>query len=137
MSSTESLRDKDHAVLTCIRDGQNDVQQIKAATTLSKREVNYAFEKLDDMNFIEVSRPDGQVERVIDGQKRVFDAPKKATLTDHAVQYLHTAEQDTTRYDDFSRDELVERIHDLEDRIDRLENGFESFRQQVLHKLDA
>lgn len=134
MSNTTSLRDKDYAVLECIRDGDNDIQQIKAATTLTKREVNYAFEKLEDQDFIEISRPDGQVERIIDGQKRVFDAPKEGTLTEKAVQYLQSTEK-RTRYEDLSREELVERVHDLEDRVDRLENGFESFRQQVLQKL--
>ena len=138
MSNTEKpLRDKDRAVLECIRDGDNDVQQIKAATTLSKREVNYSFQKLEDQGFIEVSRADGQVERVIDGQKRVFDAPKEATLTDYAVQYLQSVDRDSNRYQDLSRDELVARIHDLEDRVDQLESGFESFRQQVLQKLDG
>ncbi|MFC5133499.1 MULTISPECIES: hypothetical protein [Haloferacaceae] len=138
MSNTEEpLREKDRAVLACIRDGDNDVQQIKAATTLSKREVNYSFEKLEDLDFIEVSRPDGQVERIIDGQKRVFDTPKEATLTEQAIQYLQAANQDSNRYQNLSRDELVDKIHDLEARIDRLENGFESFRQQVLQKLDG
>lgn len=138
MSNTEKpLRDKDRAVLECIRDGDNDVQQIKAATTLSKREINYAFEKLEELDFIEVTRPDGQVERIIDGQKRVFDAPKEATLTDDAVQYLQATNQDSNRYHDLSRDELVAKIHDLEDRVDRLESGFESFRQQVLQKVDG
>lgn len=138
MSNTEKpLRDKDRAVLACIRDGDSDVQQIKAATTLSKREVNYSFQKLEDLDFIEVSRPDGQVERIIDGQKRVFDAPKEATLTEDAVQYLQSVDRDSNRYQDLSRDELVNKIHDLEDRIDRLENGFESFRKQVLDKLDS
>jgi hypothetical protein len=138
MSNTDKpLRDKDRAVLECIRDGDNDVQQIKAATTLSKREINYAFEKLEDLGFIKVTRSDGQVERVIDGQKRVFDAPKAATLTDDAFQYLQATDQDSNRYQDLSRDELVDKIHDLEDRVDRLESGFESFRKQVLDKLDS
>jgi len=138
MSNTvKPLRDKDRAVLECIRDGDNDVQQIKAATTLSKREVNYSFEKLEDLDFIEVSRPDGQVERIIDGQKRVFDAPKEATLTDQAIQYLQSTANDGDRFQDLTRDELVEKIHGLEARVDRLESGFENFRQQVLQKLDG
>jgi len=130
------LRDEDHAVLCCIRDGDDDVQKIKAATTLSKRQVNYAFDKLEDLGLIEVSRPDGQVERVIDGQKRVFDAPKRATLTEHAVDYLRSTETENTQYSDLSKEELVETVHELEERIDRLENGFEGFRKQVLQKLD-
>jgi Fic family protein len=138
MSNTEKpLRDKDRAVLTCIRDGDNDVQQIKATTTLSKREINYSFEKLEEMRFIDVSRPDGQVERIIDGQKRVFDAPKEATLTEDAIQYLQSTANDGDRYQDLTRDELVRTVRDLEARIDRLESGFESFRQQVLQKLDG
>lgn len=137
MSDLDSqLRDEDHAVLCCIRDGDDDVQKIKAATTLTKRQVNYAFDKLEDLDLIEVSRPDGQVERVIDGQKRVFDAPKQATLTEQAVNYLQSTETATTQYEDLSREELVETVHDLETRIDQLEDAFESFRKQVLDKLD-
>lgn len=131
----ENVRDKDHTVLTCIQNGEDDVQRIKAATTLTQRDVNYAFEKLEDLGLIDVHRPDGQVERIIDGQKRVFDAPKEATLTQTGIQYLHT-QNHRTRYEDLSKEELIERIHDLEDRIAQLEDGFEAFRQQVLHRLE-
>ncbi len=103
---------------------------------MSKREINCAFEKLEELDFIDVTRPGGRVERIIDGQKRVFDAPKEATLTDDAVQYLQATNQDSNRYHNLSRDELVAKVHDLEDRVDRLESGFESFRQQVLQKVD-
>lgn len=132
----DHLRDVDHEVLCCIRDGEDDVQKIKAATTLSKRQVNYAFEKLEDLGLIEVSRPEGQVERVIDGQKRVFDAPKEAELTETGVKVLRFTDDEPSRYQDLSREELVETIHDLENRIDTLEDSFEAFRKQVLRKLN-
>jgi hypothetical protein len=132
----EKIRDKDHTVLTCIQEGEDDVQKVKAATTLEKHEVNYAFEKLEDLGLIDVHRPDGQVERIIDGQKRVFDAPKEATLTQTGLQYLHTPNQDSTRYEDLSKEELIEKIYDLENRVTQLENGFEAFRQQVLERLN-
>lgn len=132
----ENVREKDHTVLTCIQNGEDDVQKIKAATTLTKRDVNYAFEKLEDLELIDIHRPDGRVERIIDGQKRVFDAPKEATLTKTGIQYLHTMNQDRGKYEDLSRDELIEKIHNLEYRVDQLENGFEAFRQQVLQRLE-
>lgn len=132
----EKIREKDQTVLTCIQNGEDDVQQIKAATTLTKRDVNYALEKLEDLGLIDVHRPDGQVERIIDGQKRVFDAPKEATLTNTGIHYLHTTNQDRGQYEDLTREELIEKIHNLEDRVAQLENGFEAFRQQVLQRLE-
>jgi predicted transcriptional regulator len=60
-------RDKDHAVLHQIQIGNTDVQQITSATTLSNREVNYCFEKLEELGLIEVEKLDGMVEHIIDG----------------------------------------------------------------------
>jgi DNA-binding transcriptional ArsR family regulator len=132
----ENVRDKDHTVLTCIQKGEDDVQKVKAATRLEKREVNYAFEKLEDLGLIDVHRPDGRIERVIDGQKRVFDAPKEATLTETAIKYLHTSNRQVEQYEDLSKEELIKKSHDLENRVTQLENGFEAFRQQVLQRLE-
>ena len=52
MDNFENIREKDHAVLNCIRDGQNDVQLITEATMLNNSEVNYCFRKLSGMGLI-------------------------------------------------------------------------------------
>jgi len=129
----EVIRAKDHTVLACIRDGVDDVQQIKAATTLSKNEVNYSFSKLEDHGYIEITRPEGTVERVIDGQKRVFDAPKEASLTQQAAAYFEWTDRTEAidTYREMSRAELVERVYDLEQQVDELQQAFETFRGQV------
>jgi hypothetical protein len=51
-------------------------------------EVNYCFTKLAEQDLIRVEKPDGMVERVVDGQPREFQAPKQATLTDRGREYF-------------------------------------------------
>ncbi|SDQ40752.1 type IV secretory system conjugative DNA transfer family protein [Natronobacterium texcoconense] len=84
----EELREKDRRVLECIREGKDDVQKITEATCLENHEVNYCFRKLKDLDLVEIEKPEGKVERVIDGQKRVFQAPKKASLTELGYRSL-------------------------------------------------
>lgn len=135
MTETE-LREKDRTVISCISDGHADVQQITAETTLSNREVNYCFRKLEEAGLIDVEKPDGMVEREIDGQTRVFEAPKHATLTadgEDAVERITDDRLD--QYRDLSYEELVERVAELERRVEAVESALKNFRKQVLSKL--
>lgn len=130
--SFEKLREKDHAVLNCIRNGQNDVQLITEATTLNNSEVNYCFRKLSEMELIEVQKQEGMVERVIDGTRQVFEAPKQAALTEKAQNLLEKSNKDRgDRYNKLSHKQLVERVHKLEDEVDSLNQRMEIFRRQV------
>lgn len=132
----DQIRDKDHTVLQHIQEGEEDVQKITAATTLENHHVNYAFEKLEEDGLLDVSKPDGTVERIIDGQKRVFQHPKQADLTGKGEEYLEHAErEDLDEYENLSHGELVEKIHRLEDKIDQLESSLEAFRRQVRERL--
>jgi len=131
-----ALRDKDRVVLNCIANGDDDVQKITAATTLENHHVTYAFKKLEDYGLIKVSKPDRMVERIINGQKRVFQHPKQAELTEKGRQYLKEAEQEgIDEYQNLSHRELVEQVHELEERIGRLEKKFETFHRQVSQRL--
>jgi predicted transcriptional regulator len=126
------LRDKDQVVLHCLDEGKDDVQKITEATTLENHHVTYAFQKLEDMDLIQVSKPDEMVERTINGQKRVFQHPKTAELTDKGEQYLEETEnEDLDEYENLSHKELVERVHELEHRINKIDKKFETFRKQV------
>jgi predicted transcriptional regulator len=126
------LRDKEHLILQQIQSGNNDVQKITSQTTLENHHVTYAFQKLEELQLIEVSKPDGRVERIIDGQKRVFQHPKQAELTQKGEQYLeHSDQEDIDQYENLSHRELVDKIHQLEDRTKELENRLELFQQQV------
>jgi len=127
------LRDKDLAILHQIQEGHTDVQQITEATTLSNREVNYCFEKLQQQGLIEVEKPGGMVERIINGQRRVFEHPKQARLTDKATSHL--ASGPPQKYDDMTHEELVERVHELEEEVDGLRQSLETFREQVQERL--
>jgi len=126
------LRDKEQIILQQIQSGNNDVQKITSETTLENHHVTYAFQKLEDLELVEVSKPDGTVERVIEGQKRVFQHPKQAELTEQGRQYLEQTEtQKMDEYENLSHRELVEKTHELENRIEELERKFDVFRDQV------
>lgn len=79
----EELREIDRTVLSCIKEGKDDIQKITSATGLPNHNVNYCFEKLEEFGLIQVEKPEDPVERVIDGQKRVFQV-KVAELTQKA-----------------------------------------------------
>lgn len=125
------LRDKERLVLTQIEQDNDDVQKITEATTLENHHVTYAFQKLEDLGLVKVSKPEGRVERVIDGQKRVFQHPKQAELTEKGEQYLENTEQeDLDEYENLSHEELVEKTQELENRVDELENKIKTIRDQ-------
>jgi len=131
------LRDKEHVILEQVSSGNDDVQKITSATTLENHHVTYAFQKLEELGLMEVSKPDGRVERVIDGQKRVFQHPKQAELTGKGEAYLaESGAEDLEMYEDLDRRELVEKVRELEGRVDSLEKKFEVFREQVQRNLE-
>ena len=136
MKDFTKVREKDHVVLECIQSGQDDVQLITEVTTLTNSEVNYCFRKLSKLEMIEVQKPDGMVERVIDGTRQVFEAPKQAALTEDGRSYLEQIEEDRgSRYQDLNHDELVKRVHELRREVDSLSQKFEAFRKQVSKRL--
>jgi predicted transcriptional regulator len=133
----EQIRDKDHVVLKHIKEGHNDVQKITAQTTLENHHVTYCFEKLEEQGLITVEKPDKMVERVVNGQKRVFQHPKEAELTEKGLQYLVASERrDSDKYQNLSHREVTERIHNLENQVEELEKAFEVFKNQVIQKLE-
>jgi hypothetical protein len=83
----EEIREIDSTVLTCIKKGRDDVQKITSFTGLPNHKINYSFNKLEELGFIKVKKPEQPVERVIDRQKRVFKV-KTAGLTDLAEEYF-------------------------------------------------
>jgi len=132
----EKIRDKDHVVLQHIEEGREDVQKITAQTTLENHHVSYCFEKLEKQGLITVEKPDKMVERIVDGQKRVFQHPKEAELTDKGLQYLEESQpEDVTEYEDLSYDELVKKVRRLETDVSNLQNSLEAFRRQVKENL--
>ena len=132
----ENIREKDYAVLNCIQSGHNDVQLITEDTTLTNSEVNYCFRKLSKMGLIEVEKQEGMVERVIDGTRQVFEAPKQATLTERAQTCLEKeSENRGDRYRALNHEQLVKRVHTLEAEVEAINQRFESFRKRVSKQL--
>jgi len=76
----DELRDIDKKVLNCIKEGKDDIHKITSTTGLPNHKVNYSFKKLENHGLIQVKKPEQPVERVINGQKRVFKV-KTAELT--------------------------------------------------------
>lgn len=137
MTEFQEIRDKDHLILQEVSSGNDDVQKITSETTLENHHVTYAFEKLEQLNLLNVSKPNGTVERIIDGQKRVFQHPKQAELTEKGKQYLeHSEQKDLDEYENLSHRELVEKIYRLEEQMGELEEKFETFQKQVLRQIN-
>lgn len=131
----EEIRDKDHVVLQNIKEGLDDVQKITAETTLENHHVSYCFEKLENLGLITVEKPDRMVERVIDGQKRVFQHPKQAKLTKKGERCLEHLDNDLHTYEDMSHSEIVNEVHNLKGDINDIRKSFEIFRKQVQERL--
>lgn len=144
----ETVREKDHAVLECIRRGETDVYQINKATVedFSRREINYAFKKLANTGLITVTTfPDDEYITVVDdGQPRTFSRPKEAELTELGEDYFDWKDSETGlgRYDAVEYPKLVDRVHTLEQqsetrdhRIQKLEtrvtNGFAAIKKRL------
>jgi predicted transcriptional regulator len=134
----EQLREIDKTVLHHIAEGLDDTQKITEATTLETHKVRYSLEKLEQQGLITVENPDRMVERVIDGQKRVFQHPKQAELTKAGEESVEQVDRTKlNEYSDLSHRELVRKARDLEDRVADMERKFEVFRSQVLEKIDS
>ena len=131
------LREKDVKVLELVSEQVDDVQMVTSATNLSNSEVNYCFRKLEDWKLITVEKPDGMVTRVVDGTKQVFEAPKQAELTEYGakvVDYVDT-EEAGTRFEDLTRNELVRKVHELEQELNELRTEFNSYKKQIYEEL--
>ena len=136
MTDDLQLRDIDQAVLHHITEGHNDTQKITQATTLENHRVRYSLKKLEQLGLITVEQPDQMVERVVDGQKRVFQHPKKAELTDKGRRTLRESDQeDLEAYQNLTHKELVKKVNHLETEIQTLKNSMEAFRKQVQEHL--
>lgn len=127
----ERVGEKGHTVLECLRDGRTDTRQIRKVTTLTNDDVNNAYRKLEDLGLIETRTPEGRVTEIEDGQERNFKAPTEAWLTDAGLKYFAWTNRETTKHQDMTHDELVERVNELEDSVARLESSLEIFKKQV------
>lgn len=132
----DQVRDEDHDVLVCIRRGDSDVRSINEETALTQRQINYAFEKLQELGLIDVHRPEGYTTQVINGQKRRFRKPKQAMLTENGLEYFQHRDTAQLRYENMDKSELVRLTKENEEAINDLKKSFAAFRQQVLRKLE-
>lgn len=129
------LREKDLTVLQCIQEDHADTRRIREATTLSNRDVHYCFDKLEDRDLIKTYTPEGRTTEIVEGQKRNFKQPRQANLTELGLSYLHQNEHEQTAYREMSQNELIERVHRLEEEISDFQEQFQSMRKQVLKRL--
>ncbi|MFC7213051.1 hypothetical protein ACFQO4_03010 [Saliphagus sp. GCM10025334] len=131
MTDELPLRDKDRAVLQKISEGYDDVQKITAETTLENHEVNYCFTKLEDLGLITIHKPEGYTERVIDGQKRVFKAPKSVDLTEYPELLFQDSDRRTEKYQEIEYEELVDHVFELETQMAQLQQSFRDLQEQI------
>jgi DNA-binding MarR family transcriptional regulator len=133
------VRDKDHAVLVCLHNGDQTVHDITRATTLSQREVNHCFSKLEELGLITVTRfpEDEYVTRIVDGQKRTFRRPKEAALTETGERYFAQEDADTDlgRFDAVEYEALVETVRRHDAELEQLQRSMTAFQRQVIQEL--
>lgn len=132
------LREKDIAVLQAVQEGANTVSEVKEATTLTNREINYSLTEysLEQHGLVEIQRPSGREWREINGEEKNVWKPKQVSITDKGLQIL--AEQNVEyqgKYSDLSRRELIGRVEELDQRLDRLETVFKDFREKVMDSI--
>jgi len=130
----KNIGDREAEVLNLVKNGYDDFQRIREQLTLSWRQLDYSIEKLEDADLVETRNPDGYTVREVDGQRRKFKEPRRVELTELGLQYLDHVEV-KQQYRDMDRDELIETIHQLEERVERLEQGFQSFKKQIKQQL--
>jgi len=133
---TTDLRDKDIAVLQALHDGAETVSEIKDATTLSNREINYSLteKSLEELGLVTIHRRNGREWREINGHEQYVWQPKQVELTDQGIHALTDLATDH-RYEDKTKRELIEELNELQTRIDRLETMFKDFRNKAMKKL--
>lgn len=129
----DKLREKDLAVLQALQNGANTTAEIKEATTLSNREINYSLTEkgLEQQGLVEIHREEGRQQTP--GGKTIWK-PKQVTLTDQGLQTLNQHDQET-KYEDLNREQLIQQVHKLETRVDRLETVFKDFRSKVMDRI--
>ncbi|MFB6183214.1 MAG: hypothetical protein ABEI96_01550 [Haloarculaceae archaeon] len=139
MTEEIDLREKDLAVLQAIENGATTTHELNEVTTLTTREINYSLTEysLEELGLVEITRRDGREKREIDGHEQSVWRSKQFRLTDKAHQVLAQQEAGKSeRYEDLSKRELIERVDELETRLDRLETVFKDFRTKVMKQLN-
>lgn len=133
----EKVQELGHVVLTAIRNECEDIREIREATTLSIGQVNYRVRKLEDLGLIELGDSQGRERQEVDGQIREYDAPKPARLTQLGQQYFEYTDrkEDLSQYENLTKEELVEKLHEHEQRIDRLESAIQMLKEQFQRDL--
>lgn len=128
-----------HTVLLCIEQGDNNIHQITSVTTLPNHKVNYRFKRLEELGLITVENPGGWTDSITNGQRRVFQTPKQAHLTDKGQEYLDWATNNSERkeFRKIGEHELLERLYELEHRVEQIEIGLDTFRKQVSDHLSS
>jgi hypothetical protein len=131
------LRGEDIAVLEALHNGASTVSEIKEETTLTTRQINYSINEysLEELGLVEVNRKEGRAWQEINGTEQYVWNPKTIELTDHGIQTLADQETDRHGYEEMSKQELVQRIQKLEQRVDRFEHVFKQFRKKVMDRL--
>ncbi len=130
-----NISDREVEVLNLVKNGYDDFQRIREQMTLSWRQLDYSIEKLEEADLVETRNPDGYTVREVEGQRRKFKEPRRVALTELGLTYLDRVEV-KEQYRDLDRDELIEKIHSLEQRIEELESRFDTFRTQVQRHID-
>jgi len=135
MSKEDQLRDIDQVVLQKVAEGVDTTHKISEITTFETHRIRYSLKKLDSLELLKLEKQDGTVERIVDGQRRVFQSPLQGELTDRGEGCLKQNKEDLNRYQDLTHEELVEKVLELESQFEELQRSFDVLRNQVQREL--
>jgi hypothetical protein len=133
------VREIDHAVLTCIRDGDDTTRQINQRTSdqLSKHQINYSFQKLKNHDLIVVTQRDGYTTSILDsGETRTHRKSKQASLTPTGRDYFDWDGRNPGlgTYDPETAATLKQSVAHLEDELAQVRTELQNHKQ-VLRQL--
>lgn len=104
------VTDKEAMILQAIDDGATDTVEIKEASMLTNRQINWRLvekeDSLVDRGLVDTEQPDGWERRKHADREREHWAAKRVSLTDHGAQTVAKLDEDVgSKYEATSHDE--------------------------------
>lgn len=136
----EQVRTKDRAVLEFVKGGVHALRDINDQThdVLDGREIGYSFTKLEELGLITVETPDGTTESVIDGQRRVHQKSRRASLTEKGRRYFEWADDRAQRqkFEEASWGEVTRQVQENAEMLEAMDTRFDQLRRQMVKKFE-
>lgn len=131
--------DMGRAILEFVKGGVHSLREINdhSHDELTGRKIGGRFEKYEDLGLLEIDRPDGRTDSIINGERKNHQKSRRARLTAKGLQYFEWADdrEQRQKYAEASFAELTERVQENTELLEVMEQRFEQFRRQVSKEL--